>query len=244
MDNTNDKEYIQLDSSYDDMAKEIAMITKQHNKLQQKSKELSKELKIKLNQISLYFRNEFWEDYSYKKHIFMIDKNDLLFYNTKEMKIAQAKYDATQEDKDTFDEDFNSDTEDILDFSSTTKSDDNEYNNMVTFLKKELKEPIFEIKINPKQKITVNRLINRKEKLDKKFIYATQQMQYLQQDYGEAIEEIIDRLQEDKKYNFNYDTDEIMSVRDKKTLLWHLIYFKAENTQKIHDKILDKKGED
>ena len=32
------------------------------------------------------------------------------------MKIAQAKYDATQEDKDTFDEDFNSDTEDILDF--------------------------------------------------------------------------------------------------------------------------------
>ena len=47
-----------------------------------------------------------------------------------------------------------------------------------------------------------------------------------------------------EKYNNNYYTDEIMSVRDKKTLLWHLIYFKAENTQKIYDKILDKKGED
>ena len=53
-------------------------------------------------------------------------------------------------------------------------------------------------------------------------------------DYTDCLNEILQQLTEDKKYNFNYDKDELVSVRDEKTMTWHLIFYPRANTDTLN----------
>lgn len=215
-------DYIQLSDDYNELASDVASITKKHEKLKAKLDEIDAEFTIYLNRLVIYIKNEFWNKYSYKKHTFLIANNDdkklIRFFDQKDMKIAKAKYDSEQEDKkDVLEDDFNFFDDDI--------DDKKEFDNMIDFLQNNISTVKYECEINHKQENTIQKLTIDTDRIEEKYHYAKTIMRDLENDYTDCMSEIISRLEEDENYDFNMDTDEIMSVRNEETMTWHLIYY-------------------
>lgn len=240
MENTEEL-YTELNSDYDNLAKYIAKIARQIDKVNEKIKELDNDYQIQLNRLELYIKNEFWDKYSIKKHSFLMttDKH-FKFYTQKKMKSATAKYEAVQEenDVDDFDEEFNMlFSEDYgLDFEEEEAKKKQQFNEKVEFLEKELGRALFSVEVNSKQENTIGGIILQNEELEEKYRFAKEKLTNLQQEYDDCMNEIVSKLVDDTGYDFNIDTDEIMAVRDEDTMLWHLIYF---NTEEITQAQLD-----
>lgn len=230
--------YTELDSTYDTLAKYVATTSRQIDKTRDKAEEIDKEFQINLNRLSLYIRNEFWDKYSYKRHTFLVTKdNSFKFYSQKKLKIATAKYEAMQEDEDdNFDKEFSLYFDDeFFDFEAEEEILKKQFEDKITFLEKELGKPLFETKINPKQEKTINKIVTYNKELEKKSNFAHDKVAGLEQEYNDCLQEIVSTLIDDEKYDFDIETDEIMTVRDPKTMIWHLIYFNADEVDVEED---------
>jgi hypothetical protein len=221
-------DYIQLNDDYNELASDISSITKKHEKLKAKLDDIDAEFTIYLNRLIIYIKNEFWNKYSYKKYTFLISNEKdgtkkIKFFDQKDMKIAKAKYDSEQEDKkDVLEDDFNFFCDDDL-------NDKKEFDNMIDFLQNNISTVKFECDINHKQENTIRKLTIDTDRLEEHYHYAKTIMQDLESEYTDCMTEIISRLENDDEYDFNIETDEIMSIRDEETMIWHLIYYRLDS---------------
>lgn len=230
-----DIEYTELDSSYNTLAKALANLIKQHTKTQKKIQEIKQQLEVIYNRLEIYIKNEFYDTYCYKKQVFILDKDKIIFYKQSDMDKAKEAYEDYIDEEDDFDKEFEDMYNlDFMDIDQIEEEDSNAYHKMVDFLKKELKKPLYEKDINSKQIKTMNKIISSSLHIKEKYNYAQQKLSDLEADYTDCLNEILQQLTEDKKYNFNYDKDELVSVRDEKTMTWHLIFYPRANTDTLN----------
>ena len=214
--------YIQVDKKYDELASTIAELSKSHDAISKKEKEAKEEFSALLSRLSLYIKNEFWNKYSFKKHTFLITKDEKLrFYDQSEMKIAKAKYDAEQEvdvmeDYDIFCDDG---------FFENSGDSSKKFYDMLDFLQSKLSKLLFECNISQKQRTTLQLLTDNSDKIEQRHKFILQKKDDIESAYADCMADIIDKLTNDKAYDFDFENDEIMSVRDEKTMQWHLIYY-------------------
>ena len=88
-----DIEYTELDSSYNTLAKALANLIKQHTKTQKKIQEIKQQLEVIYNRLEIYIKNEFYDTYCYKKQVFILDKDKIIFYKQSDMDKAKEAYD-------------------------------------------------------------------------------------------------------------------------------------------------------
>lgn len=230
-----DVEYIKLDSSYDDMARDFAELVRQHSKASKKIEEIKGELDILYNRLTLYCKNEFFNKYSSKKHSFIIEKDTIYFYKEKDLKRAKQRYEDYVNDTYDFDQEFEEMYNmDFMDIDELAQQDNKNYHKMVNFLIKNLGKPEYKCQINAKQKNSLNNIIRSCLNVEEKHNYMKQRISDLEADYTDCLNEILHQIQDDDNYEFDYEKDELVSVKDVKTGSWHLIYYPRVNSDTLN----------
>lgn len=226
-------QYIQLDESYDDYAKDIATLRKKHDKIKNKVDELDKQFSVIANRIELYIKNVVWKDYSYKKYTFLISCNEkphhLKFFLKENVTIAREQYEEKCEDEDTtFDEELETVDDEFLFETVFGVADLDEmeadYNDMITFLIEHSGTPSFDHTLTSSQEATINELAQQLDSVEKKFQYAKEKQNELSEAYDSCMMTIIETLEDDDDYDFNREVHEIVTSKDSNTMRWHLYY--------------------
>lgn len=215
-----------LDKEYDGYAKNLADIQRLTDICRKKLSEYQKSVKVNINRLTIYIKNQFSKDYSIEKDVLLFRRDNKIEIRTiQEVELAKKKY---EEYKDAEDDtwllkelemvgnDF-----DIIPFV-ITGNDNNleEFYNTYDKIKQYLPETknVFEISKDQKEK-----LYNLIKGCDSpQYHFLIEKMETLQESYMDIVDEVLDNLNE-SEYDFDISADELSTVRNEKDLTWRLV---------------------
>ena len=224
-----------LNVEYDKYAKLLADLQKGLNVVKKKLMEMQKDININANRLVIYITNQFDPTFKFNRDTLLFRKDFKIEIHTlKEVELAKKKFEEFNESVDDawlLDELdlITNETFAIVLPSHVINQDDKElepfyqlYDDIKQYLPKTNK--IYDITLN-----------QRKQLKDLIFICKNPQYQYLiekleaiQENYLETVDEVLDKLEQDKHYFFDIINDSLITKRDDKDLTWHLVIAKKE----------------
>jgi len=215
-----------LDKDYDGYAKDLADIQRLTDICRKKLEEYQKSIKININRLTIYVRNQFKSDYLIEKHVMLFRRDDKIEIRTaEEVELAKKKYD---EYKDAEDDSWllkelemvNSEF-DIIPLVMMNDGDDfEEFYNTYDKIKQYLPETKDVYEVTKDQKEKLKELIKSCD--SPQYHFLIEKMEALQESYMDIVDEVLDNLNE-SEYDFDISTDELSTVRNEKDLTWRLV---------------------
>lgn len=231
--NYDKNEYTELNQKkYGAAAESMAKMQRKVNKYIKKNNDICNKVNINLNRLHLYVTNEFCKSYSYKKDtIAFLENNVVEIHNNKKVNIAMIKYQESQENENTEDE---NELEE-LGFFCINEDDlctNNEENIIVLYdTKKDIRQYLPNVKksyfLNNKQINTLKQLTEKYDASYQKYTFIKSKLDDLEYDYSDMFARMVDELEKDKNYDFDCSKHELIIVRNKKTLEWSLVYIEV-----------------
>jgi len=226
---------IYLNDDFNESAKELADLQKGINVIKKKLSEFQKEIKVNINRLTVYIINQFFKEYKFSEDIILFRRdNKIEFQKTDVVDLAKKKYEELKESSDDtwlLDELDMIGNEGILiaiEGSSGKQSDDSElesfyknYDNIKRYLPKT--DKVFEI--NAKQKSQLKELFFNCD--NPKYQFLLDKLESFQSQYLEVVDDVLDMLST-SEYDFNIETDEIITIRNDKDMSWHLVIERKE----------------
>lgn len=236
----NNENLIELDKSYDELAKQMQKTQRLLLKFNKKLKCLDNEIKINSNRLNLYITNEFCKDYNCSKYSLVFTRNNHLeIYKKSDVQTAQEHLQEEKENDENYvDEEYNSFLSDYFSeedlFQLSKQPHKESFYQTMDELKKYLPKTTKIFKMNKKQVETINELI---ELFDKqKYSYVTSRIDDLNADYDDIMLSIITKLKSDTKYKFDENIHELMLMKNHNDNIWKLVFYNPSKEINIDDK--------
>lgn len=218
-----------LDDDYNDYAKDLADLQKGINTVKKKLLEFQKEAKINVNRLTIYVKNQFYENYKFQDALILFRRdNKIEFQLVEDVNLAKKKYEELKESSDDtwlLDELEMVESNGILVTIESAPSNNIDsilepfyqtYDNIKQYLPK----PIKECDITAKQKSQLKELLFNCD--NPKYQFLLDKLESLQSQYLETVDEVLDMINT-SEYDFDIETDELITVRNDKDMTWHLV---------------------
>ena len=229
--------YTVLDEEYDHYAADLMFFQNEANLIQTHIKKTKETVDQHYARLQLYIQNEFWDKYNVKKHSFLMTEDSpqkIVIFSQEEFKEINALYDEIgtnnidfieQELEEAFDDDF--------DFSAEIDESVNNAKKKIKFMLEHVKERLFECEINKKQHDTLTKITVAYRKFIEKNNYLVSRKNESLDNFDGVLNELIDKLVEDEKYNYNPEDCELTTIKMKNSNIWKIIYYKTSDIDKV-----------
>jgi len=222
-------EHFVLNEEFDEAAEKLAKLQKNMDVGKKKARQYNQETKVNVNRLSIYIKNQFFNDFKFKKHCLLFRRdNKIEFQYFEDVDLAKKKYEALgKKDNDWTDEiDMFDDQFEGFIFSSIgpmgNESEDEleEYYKDYDNMKKYLPKPIKRCKITNEQKSELKKLLFACD--HPKMGLLLDRMDFFQAEYLDTVDEVLDMLT-DLEIPFDITRDKLVTVRDDRDMSWHLV---------------------
>jgi hypothetical protein len=219
-------EHFVLGEEFNDAAERLAKLQKNMDAGKKKAHQYNKETKVNVNRLSIYIKNQFFNDFKFKKHCLLFRRdNKIEFQYFEDVDLAKRKYEALgKKNNDWTDEiDVFDDPIEGFIFSSMNNECEDEledyykdYDNM----KKYLPKPVKRCKITNEQRNELKNLLFACD--HPKMGLLLERMDFFQAEYLDIVDEVLDMLI-DMEIPFDITRDKLITVRDDRDMSWHLV---------------------
>jgi len=229
--------YTVLDEEYDHYAADLMFFQNEANLIQTHIKKTKETVDQHYARLQLYIQNEFWDKYNVKKHSFLMTEDSpqkIVIFSQEEFKEINALYDEIgSNNSDSIEQELEEIFNDDFDFGAEIDETMNNAKKKIKFMLEHIKERLFECKLNKKQCETLTKITFAYRNFIEKNNYLVTRKAESQDNFDSVINELIDKLVEDEKYNYNPDDCELTTVKMKNSNIWKIIYYKTSDIDKV-----------
>lgn len=229
--------YTVLDEEYDSYAADLMFFQNETNLIQSHIKKIKDKVDQHYTRLQLYIKNEFWDKYNVKKHSFLMTEDSpqkIVIFSQEEFKEINALYDEIgANDSDSIEQELEELFNDDFDFGAEIDESVNNTKKKIKFMLEHIKERLFECELNKKQCETLTKITFKYRNCIDKNNYLVSRKIESQENFDTVISELVDKLAEDEKYDYNPDDCELTTIKMKNSNIWKIIYYKTSDIDKV-----------